>query len=98
MSKTKRRIEKLEQFEKSICTIIDNYFETNEKHDLDFSTDCSSDKFYHFVKSVDEKFKKLSKIEEENKAAEESIVDKMMFGTAEKSTAVEPEEVMDDEF
>lgn len=39
----------------------------------------------------------LDKIEEENKAAEETIIDKMMFGTTEKNTAVDPEEVIDDE-
>lgn len=60
------RLAKLEQFEKSVSTICDNYFATNEKHDLSFSTGCSADKFYHFVKSVDEKLKRLGKIEEEN--------------------------------
>ena len=60
------RLANLEQFEKSVSTICDNYFATNEKHDLSFSTGCSADKFYHFVKSVDEKLKRLGKIEEEN--------------------------------
>lgn len=67
------RLAKLEQFEKSVSTICDNYFATNEKHDLNFSTGCTADKFYHFVKSVDEKLKRLGKIEEENKAKEEII-------------------------
>ena len=60
------RLANLEQFEKSVSTICDNYFATNEKHDLSFSTGCSADKFYHFVKSVDEKLKRLGKIEKEN--------------------------------
>ena len=60
------RLANLEQFEKSVSTICDNYFATNEKHDLSFSTGCSADKFYHFVKSVDEKLKRIGKIEEEN--------------------------------
>lgn len=58
------KVASFEQFEKSVCTIIDNYFATNEKHDLSFSTGDTAEKFYHFVKSVDEKFKKLEKIEE----------------------------------
>lgn len=60
------RLANLEQFEKSVSTICENYFATNEKHDLSFSTGCSADKVYHFVKSVDEKLKRLGKIEEEN--------------------------------
>ena len=67
------RLANLEQFEKSVSTICDNYFATNEKHDLSFSTGCSADKFYHFVKSVDEKLKRLGKIEEESKAKDEII-------------------------
>ena len=66
MKAIEERLVKLEQFEKSVSTICDNYFATNEKHDLSFSTGCSADKFYHFVKSVDEKLKRLGKIEEEN--------------------------------
>ena len=60
------KVVRFEKFEKSVCTIIDNYFATNEKHDLSFSTGDTADKFYHFVKSVDEKFKRLGKIEEKN--------------------------------
>ena len=66
MKAIEERLAKLEQFEKSVSIICDNYFATNEKHDLSFSTGCSADKFYHFVKSVDEKLKRLGKIEEEN--------------------------------
>lgn len=55
------RLAKAEQFEKGVCTVIDNYFATNEKKELDFSTDCVSDKFYRFVMSVDEKLKALEK-------------------------------------
>ena len=60
------RLAKAEQFERGVCTVIDNYFATNEKKALSFSTDCVCDKFYHFVTSVDEKLKRLSKIEDEN--------------------------------
>lgn len=60
------RLAKAEQFEKGVCTVIDNYFATNEKKDLKFSTDCVCDKFYHFVMSVDEKLKALAKVEREN--------------------------------
>ena len=66
MKAIEERLANLEQFEKSVSTICENYFATNEKHDLSFSTGCSADKFYHFVKSVDEKLKRLGKIEEEN--------------------------------
>ena len=68
------RLANLEQFEKSVSTICDNYFATNEKHDLSFSTGCSADKFYHFVKSVDEKLKRLGKIEEENEVLKAELV------------------------
>jgi SPP1 family phage portal protein len=44
------------------------------------------------ISIVDNVQDELDKIEEENKAAEETIVDKMMFGTTEKSTAVDDEE------
>ena len=70
------KVANLEQFEKSVCTIIDNYFETNKKQNLKFSTDCVADKFYHFVNSVDEKFKKLEKIEEENADLRHEISEK----------------------
>ena len=66
MKAIEERLANLEQFEKSVSIICDNYFATNEKSDLSFSTGCSADKFYHFVKSVDEKLKRLGKIEEEN--------------------------------
>lgn len=67
------KVASFEQFEKSVCTIIDNYFATNEKKDLKFSTDCVCDKFYHFVMRVDEKLKALAKLEEESKAKDEII-------------------------
>jgi hypothetical protein len=40
----------------------------------------------------------LSKIEDENKASEETVVDRMMFGNPAESepTEEEPEEVIDD--
>lgn len=68
-----KRLAKAEQFEKGVCTVIDNYFATNEKKELKFSTDCVCDKFYHFVMSVDEKLKRLDKIEEENETLKAEI-------------------------
>lgn len=67
------RLANLEQFEKSVSTICDNYFAKNEKKDLSFSTGCTADKFYHFVMSVDEKLKRLGKIEEENKTLKAEV-------------------------
>ena len=61
MKAIEERLAKLEQFEKSVSTICDNYFATNEKHDLSFSTGCSADKFYHFVKSADDRISKFEK-------------------------------------
>jgi SPP1 family phage portal protein len=46
---------------------------------------------------VDDVQGELKKIEEENQPEEETIVDRMMFGTTDKNAAVETEEVMDDE-
>lgn len=68
-----KRLAKAEQFEKGVCTVIDNYFATNEKKELKFSTDCVCDKFYHFVMSVDEKLKALAKLEEENTVLKDEI-------------------------
>lgn len=68
-----KRLAKAEQFEKGVCTVIDNYFATNEKKELNFSTDCVCDKFYHFVMSVDEKLKALAKLEEENTVLKDEI-------------------------
>lgn len=46
---------------------------------------------------VDNVQDELDKIEEENKAAEQTIVEQMMFGTVANNATVDPEEVMDDE-
>lgn len=67
------RLAKAEQFEKGVCTVIDNYFATNEKKELKFSTDCVCDKFYHFATSVDEKLKALAKLKEENAVLKDEI-------------------------
>lgn len=67
------KVAKAEQFEKGVCTVIDNYFATNENKELSFSTDCVAEKFYHFVMSVYEKLKALAKVEEENSALKEEI-------------------------
>lgn len=66
-----KRLAKAEQFEKGVCTVIDNYFATNEKKDLKFSTDCVCDKFYHFVKSTDDRINKF-----ENAIADGELVSK----------------------
>lgn len=65
------KVARFEQFEKSVCTIIDNYFATNEKHDLSFSTGDTADKFYHFVKSTDDRINKF-----ENALADGELVSK----------------------
>ena len=64
--KMKAEIVELQAFEKGVCKIIDGYFKTNEKAEVRYSMDNGVDKFWHFVKSVDEKLKRLGKIEEEN--------------------------------
>lgn len=46
---------------------------------------------------VDNVQDELDKIDEENKAAEESVVDRMMFGVGANNATTEAEEVMDDE-
>lgn len=66
-----KRLAKAEQFEKGVCTVIDNYFATNEKKDLNFSTDCVCDKFYHFVMSVGDRINKF-----ENALADGELVSK----------------------
>ena len=66
IKKMRNQIKELEQFEKSVCKIADDYFEKNAKAELNFSTDGAVDKFYHFVTSVDDKLKHLAKLEEEN--------------------------------
>ena len=46
---------------------------------------------------VDNVQDELDKIEEENKAAEETAIDRMMFGVGANNATTDPEEVMDDE-
>lgn len=55
------RLANLEQFEKSVSTICENYFATNEKGELSFSTGCTADKFYQFVKSVNDRVSKFER-------------------------------------
>ena len=59
--KTKKRIADLEAFEKGVCKVIDGYFKTNTQAELRYSMDNAVDKFWHFVKSVDDRLKDLSK-------------------------------------
>lgn len=73
MKAIEKRLSELEQFEKSVSTICDNYFVTNEKKDLKFSTGGAADKFYHFVQSVDDKLKRLDMLEENLKKKDQKI-------------------------
>lgn len=74
MKAIENRLSELEQFEKSVSTICDNYFATNEKKDLKFSTGGAADKFYHFVQSVDDKLKRLDTLEEDLQAKDVKIL------------------------
>lgn len=58
---TKKRIADLETFEKGVCKIIDGYFKTNEQAEVCYSMDNAVDKFWHFVKSVDERISVFEK-------------------------------------
>lgn len=55
--KMKAEIADLQAFEKGVCKIIDGYFKTNEKAEVRYSMDNAVDKFWHFVKSVDDRLK-----------------------------------------
>lgn len=55
--KMKAEIAELQAFEKGVCKIIDGYFKTNEQADVRYSMDNGVDKFWHFVKSVDDRLK-----------------------------------------
>ena len=55
--KMKAEIADLQAFEKGVCKIIDGYFATNEKAEVRYSMDNGVDKFWHFVKSVDDRLK-----------------------------------------
>ena len=82
--KMKAEIADLQAFEKGVCKIIDGYFKTNEQAEVRYSMDNAVDKFWHFVKSVDERLKsqgkaisglleELVKTTEENEALKEEI-------------------------
>lgn len=58
---TKKRVADLEAFEKGVCKVIDGYFKTNEQAEVRYSMDNAVDKFWHFVKSVDERISKFEK-------------------------------------
>ena len=55
--KMKAEIADLQAFEKGVCKIIDGYFKTNEQAEVRYSMDNAVDKFWHFVKSVDDRLK-----------------------------------------
>ena len=59
--KMKAEIADLQAFEKGVCKIIDGYFKTNEKAEVRYSMDNAVDKFWHFVKSVDDRISKFEK-------------------------------------
>lgn len=73
MKEIEIRLSELEQFERSVSRVCENYFETNEKKDLRFSTGSAADKFYHFVQSVDDKLKRLDELEEDLQTKNEKI-------------------------
>lgn len=74
MEAIEKRLSNLEQFEKSVSTICDNYFAKNEKKALNFSTGGAADNFYHFVQSVDDKLKRLDTLEEDLQAKDKKIL------------------------
>ena len=53
----KAEIAELQAFEKGVCKIIDGYFKTNEQAEVRYSMYNGVDKFWHFVKSVDDRLK-----------------------------------------
>ena len=59
--KMKAEIADLQAFEKGVCKIIDGYFKTNEQAEVRYSMDNAVDKFWHFVKSVDDRISKFEK-------------------------------------
>ena len=59
--KMKAEIADLQAFEKGVCKIIDGYFKTNEQAEVRYSMDNGVDKFWHFVKSVDDRISKFEK-------------------------------------
>ena len=59
--KMKAEIADLQAFEKGVCKIIDGYFKTNEQAEVRYSMDKAVDKFWHFVKSVDDRISKFEK-------------------------------------
>lgn len=63
--KIESRVWELEQFEKSVSKICDDYFLANVQSDLSFSTGGSAEKFYNFVKSVGDRLNRLCAVESE---------------------------------
>lgn len=61
IKKMKAEIADLQAFEKGVCKIIDGYFKTNEQAEVRYSMDNGVDKFWHFVKSVDNRISKFEK-------------------------------------
>lgn len=59
--KMKAEIADLQAFEKGVCKIIDGYFKTNAQAEVRYSMDNGVDKFWHFVKSVDDRISKFEK-------------------------------------
>ena len=61
IKKMKAEIADLQAFEKGVCKIIDGYFKTNAQAEVRYSMDNGVDKFWHFVKSVDDRISKFEK-------------------------------------
>ena len=61
IKKMRAEIADLQAFEKGVCKIVDGYFKTNEKAEVRYSMDNAVDKFWHFVKSVDDRISKFEK-------------------------------------
>lgn len=59
--KRKAEIAESQAFEKGVCKIIDGYFKTNNEAEVRYSMDNAVDKFWHFVKSVDDRIGKFEK-------------------------------------
>lgn len=61
IKKMKAEIADLQAFEKGVCKIIEGYFKTNSQAEVRYSMDNGVDKFWHFVKSVDDRISKFEK-------------------------------------
>lgn len=56
-----KRLANFETFENGVCKVIDGYFKTNKQEEVRYSMDNAVDKFWHFIKSVDERISVFEK-------------------------------------